>query len=311
MKERLLSLSNSGESLEKVLTLYYHAYASNPDFYDRYRIILFYGNNLPKKEKDGCAHGTIGFYDKYFHDIPFLPPCSRQYFLEHMDLILHRLVFDGQITGRQAKELKQSPERFWKFVKHLPFHMVYPKYTEALIEAARKELKIFKLQSLHLEENYCKVIAKIKMDAMHYSIYALEANGTIGTYYLYPQDENQMTHLYAELGRRPVLSANSGLLIHQISNRIGDHTTVGYRIHKNRIRANREHALKLLLKNRASIIEPKNHLFTEYYQTLDPALSDEEKSNQAFAAGYRRFLFDCVRHWNIDPHLDLAERSLL
>lgn len=304
MKERLLSLSNSGESLEKVLTLYYHALKSNPDFYDQYNVILFYGNNLPKKEKAGCAHGTIGFYDKYFHDVPILPPCSRQYFLEHMDFVLNQLLYDGMITGRQVKELKQAQDRFWDFVKHLPLGAVYPKFTEELIKTAKRELGIFKLQSLHLEENYCKVLAKIKADAGHYSIYALESDGTVGTYYLHPNDENKMTHLYAELSRRPVLSGNSGLLLHQISNRIGNYTTVGYRVHKKRIRANREHALQMLLANRNSVLEPKNHEFTEYYQSLDPSLSDEEKSNQAFAAGYRRFLLECVLHWKIDPYQD-------
>ena len=309
MNERLLSLSCSGESLEKVLTLYYHALLSAPDFYNSYKVILFYGNNLPKKDCTLAAHGTAAFYDRYFKQEPYLPPCSREYLWTHAKEVVHQLVYTGHLTGRQGDALLGSPERFWSFVRNIPISVLYPNFMSALIKKAMEELAIFSLRPLYLERNYYKVLSKIKDNAGHYSIYALEADGTIGTYYLHPNNEHDTAHLYSELARRPVLSGNSGLLIHQIANRIGSHTTVGYRVHKKRIRSNREHALSYLLEGRNRILEPKNYYFTTYYHDLDPNLSDEEKSIEAFAAGYRRFLNECVRNWNIDPHQDVLAKG--
>ncbi len=305
MKERLLSLSCSGESLEKVLTLYYHARLSAPEFYNSYKVILFYGNNLPKKSPRLCAHGTMAFYDRYLKEEPYLPPCSREFLWKHAKAVVHQLIYVGYLTGRQGEALLKSPDRFWSFVRNVPFSTLYPKFTKEMCKRAMEELDIFSLRPLYLERNYYKVLSKIKDEASRYSIYALEANGTIGTYYLHLNNEHDMTHLYSELSRRPVLSGNSGLLIHQIENRIGSHTLVGYRIHNKRIRPNREHALSSLLNGRTGILEPKNTAFTSYYQDLDQTLSDEEKSIQAFAAGYRRFLTECVKNWNIDPRQDI------
>ena len=304
MNERFLSLSCSGESLEKVLTLYYHAKLSQPDFYNNYSVILFYGNNLPKKNPDFCAHGTIGFYDRYLSDLPFLPPCTKEFLTGRKEAVVNQLVYEGFLTGRQGTALLDDPDRFWNFVKNVPFSALYPNYTSALVKKAKEKLDIFKLQPLYLENNFYKVLSKPDMDSKHYFLYALEANGTIGTYYLNQKDEIEKAHLLSELSRRPILSGNSGLLLRQISDRIGSQTTVGYRSHKKRIRANREHALSHLIKGRKTVPEPKNTCFTAYYKDLDQTLSDEEKSIEAFAKGYYRFLNDCVKNWNLDPKQD-------
>ena len=309
MNDRLLSLSCSGESLEKVLTLYYHAKLSNPDFYNNYRVILFYGNNLPKKDSAYNAHGTVGFYNRYLSDLPFLPPCTKEFLLEHADVVADHLVYEGLLTGRQSKALLDDPEYFWNFVRNVPFSALYPNFMSDLAEKAKEELNIFKLQPLCLEENFYKVLSKPDIDPYHYFLYALEANGTIGTYYLNQKDANEKAHLFSELSRRPVLSGNSGLLIRQIADRIGAQTTVGYRVHKNRIRPNREHALSYLIRERKTVLEPKNTQFTQYYKNLDPNMTDEEKSIEAFAAGYRSFLMNCVKNRNTDPTWDILEKG--
>ena len=48
----LISLNCSGESLEKACSLFHTSYSSNKAFYDSFeRIVLFYSENLPKKNK--------------------------------------------------------------------------------------------------------------------------------------------------------------------------------------------------------------------------------------------------------------------
>ena len=57
---QLLSILNSGESLEKAIVLTHCALEGNPDFYTRHRkIVVIYYENLPKQDEHK-AHGTIG-----------------------------------------------------------------------------------------------------------------------------------------------------------------------------------------------------------------------------------------------------------
>lgn len=305
-KPRLLVLSCCGESVEKVLTLYYHAkFKSSPGFYDKYNTIMFYGHNLPKRSKESLAHGTIGFYQKYLAHIDFLP-CSEEAFLwNKRNQILNKLVYEGIVTGRASENIKANRNKYRDFVSNLPFDVIYPHYMSELISRAKRELDIYKIQPLFLEKNITKILLKINEDKSRYSIYALEPNGKIGTFYFDYKDENELAHWCYELGQKSVLSGNSALLLYQIGLRIGSHTIIGYRKHKIERRPNREYALKKLIQGHKTLLEPKNVVFNDYYTDLDKELTDEERGNIAFARGYSVFLNDCVKNWGLSTHLDV------
>lgn len=304
-KERMLALSCCGESVEKVLTLYYHAsQISSPEFYSQYRPVLFYGHNLPKRDWQSCAHGSVGFYQKFLSDIEFLPRTDMQFLWDHRRAVLAKLVYEGYLSGREADCLKAAPVRYQAFTANLPFEVIYPQYMEEMVCRAMEELEIYKLQPLYLEKNITKMILKINEHKDKYSIFALESNGTIGTFYLDYKDTNELVHWCAEMEKKSILSGNSALLLYQIGLRIGPQTIVGYRKRKKDKRPNREYALELLTSGRKTVLEPKNISFNQYYCGLDENLTDEQRGNIAFAKGYTVFLRNVVQNWNINPMKD-------
>ena len=304
-KERLLALSCCGESVEKVLTLYYHASKlSSPAFYGEYRPVLFYGHNLPKRDGESCAHGTVGFYQKFLLDIEYLPCTEMRFLWTHREAVLKKLIYEGYLTGRSAERLAADLERYKAFGKNLPFEVIYPQYMKRLEGRADVELGIFKLQPLYLEQNIIKMVQKIQENRSRYSVFSLGPDGKIGTFYLNYKDTNECVHLCTEMGKKSILSGNSALLLYQIGLRIGPQTVVGYRKRRSDKRPNREYALNMLISGRKTVLEPKNTAFTQYYLGLDEKLTDEQRGNIAFAKGYTAFLQELVQGWRLDPMKD-------
>lgn len=304
MKERLLSLSCSGESIEKVLTLYYHALLSSPDFYKRYNVILFFGNNLPKKDKCLCSHGTLAFYNKYFFDCSAVPPCNKEFYIRNANVIINYLLEQGVFTRRQTVNLKKDDETFWNAIKFLPFSYLYPNFIGTVIAQCQKKLGIYKIQPLYLEQKYINQILKITENRACYSIYGLSPYGRVSRYYLDYENANEQAHLITELGKQNVLSGNSAMLINSINTRIGSKTIVGYRKRTNNVRRNREIALEVLLEGHKSIQEPKNTEFNSYFGNMNDVLSMEERANLAFARGYQRFIDECLIDLKISTFQD-------
>lgn len=304
-KKKLLALSCCGESVEKVLTLYYHASKiSSPEFYNQYLPVLFYGHNLPKRDLQNCAHGSIGFYQKFLSDIECLP-CTNELFLwEHRKAVLTHLVYGGYLSARSARQLSSDRMRYKAFIENLPFEVIYPRYMNELVRRSVQELDIYKIQPLYLEQNIMKMVLKIQENRHRYSIFALEPDGKIGTFYLDYNDTNELIHWCSEMERKSILSGNSALLLYQIGLRIGPQTIVGYHKRRAEKRPTREFALNLLIRDRNTVIEPKNTAFNQYYAGLPENLTDEQKGNIAFAKGYRNFLQKLVEGWNLDPTLD-------
>ena len=57
----LISVLNSGESLEKAVVLTKLALENNPGFYSQYdRVKVLYFENLPRRKNSPKVHGTIG-----------------------------------------------------------------------------------------------------------------------------------------------------------------------------------------------------------------------------------------------------------
>ena len=69
---KLVSLQTSAESFEKAIALFYYTLMDNKEFYKNYDVYVFYGHNLPKKEKNLSAQGTIDFYYKYYSEFEII-----------------------------------------------------------------------------------------------------------------------------------------------------------------------------------------------------------------------------------------------
>ena len=113
MKKKLVSLNNSGESFEKVVSLYYYTLKNNDSFYKDFDVTVYYGHNLPKKEKKICAQGTIGFYDKYYSKDNLIKYLNKNDLIKYKHNIINYLVDNAIISKRVSIKYKQDDFLYW------------------------------------------------------------------------------------------------------------------------------------------------------------------------------------------------------
>lgn len=303
MSSKLISIQNSGESFEKTLALYHTAIQTAFNFYQNYSVEIYYGHNLPKKNPDISAHGTIKFYSEYASNFTWCPPCNKHELFSNRLSILEMLIRSHIISERVANKLSVDVEDFWKIVCQLPIGYIYPQFTRKLEEGAENIFDNVSFKKLHLEENYMSIYALLPNEKQYYSIYALELDGKIGRYYLdNPTSEysdRNLYHMFKELSRKPILSGNSAILLTQIQSAVRKcRCIIGYREHKRYVRPNRDHALSLML-NGDKIIEPKNVSFSKYFDSIDKAFDTEQQANIAIANAYLDFIRENIYTLNL------------
>lgn len=295
MNKILVSLNCSGESFEKTITLYYFAYLSNPDFYNQYKVQLYYGHNLPKKDKNINAHGTVGFYEKYYSNLEYFPPCSKNYFIQNKVCILNMLLEDSHISKRACRNLLKNDNLYWNYLKKIPFEYIYPDFINKIKQVFIKKFNLYDITPLFLEKKYLEIVTNIKKEKERYSIYGLNYNGNIGRYYLNCEFKETLNHLLKSIQLNSVLSGNSAVFLYQISNRNTNNNIIfGYREHKRFVRPNRDFSLKLLLKGKQTVIEPKNSKINDYFNGIDINLSEEERANIVYAKAYLMVIKDIM-----------------
>lgn len=287
--EKLLTLTNSGESFEKTITLCYYAMQTNYGFYSKYRVLAFYGHNLPKKDKNINAHGTVGFYTQYLSNDSLFPFLKQKVLVKNKNKIIDYLLINGYITRRNADRLKLSDDNSYLIlISKIPLEYLCPKYIDVIGGWIKDKYPFLSINSLYFERKFPEFIFTLPSLNHIYSIYSLSADGTIGRHYLELGNTRKQAHLCTDLQKSLVLSGNSALLLSQIEKRIGTHTIVGYRPHKTNIRPNREYAFLKLAQKRKIVVEPKNSSFNAFYSLLacGKNASMEEKANEAIAYAY-------------------------
>lgn len=288
--EKLISLNNSGESLEKSLSLYSTALQGNELFYNNFEVDIYYGHNLPKKNKKMSAHGTVKFYDTYFKEFEC---CNKENLWERRDVVLNYVVDKGYLSNRLAEKISRNQKRFWKIIGNFPLEYIYPQHFLKLKNYISKLYPNVHFKPLYLEQNFMKIYSILPKNKYAYSIYSLEGDGNIGHYYFNIKGnqyfERNLYHIFKELARKPVLSGNSAILLAQIGHfGKANHCIVGYRNHNRYPRPNRNYALNQM--NNKKILEPSNNLFGHYFCKENSKLSIEEQANIAIAKAYRDFL---------------------
>ena len=287
MKIKLLSLQSCGESLEKALAIHYTSLFTNESFYSNYRTIIFFGHNLPKKNKKLNVHGTVGFYSQYLSDLSYIPYCTKNYFIDNINSILEMLCMKGIITERNWQKTKNNTERYWEFIRNIPFEYIYPDYYRNLIASSRKLLNIYELKPVYLERTWSTVFFDIDSEYYRYSIYALENDGHIGKY---TTDGNNYSKLVRNLNRCASMSGNIAILLKEIGYRIDSQTIIGYRKDKRNIRPNKNYELNKLLNNHQSLIEPSNTVLSQKFDAVSYFSTEEEKTNYVYANVFRNFV---------------------
>lgn len=299
---KIISLQNSGESLEKAIALMYTAKKSCREFYEENSAIVYYGHNLPKKTKNIMPHGSVGFYEKYFSDFDFNPVKDDQTLIRNKAEILQKLLNKRLITERNIKKLNADDNLYLKFIKLMPMDVVYEYVSEFIRRNAEKFFGNVSFRNIHLEDNYMTYYASLEKNKWAYSIYSLDYTGTISRFYLPNLELNNyslrnLMHIFSELDKKSCLSGNSAMFLAAIKDmtRNMDYE-VGYRDHKREIRLTRNFALESILKNKKGIIEPKNIVFSSYFNNEDVIVLDnmDEKANKVIAAAFKDFLNECI-----------------
>lgn len=288
-KNRLISLQNSGESFEKAISLYFYTMKDNYEFYKNYNVYIYYGHNLPKKNKNICAQGTIGFYEQYYSNYNIVKNLSKNYFIENSNDIIKYLIYKNMLTYRVGLKLKEDKDIYWNYIKNLPFEYLYPNHKNRILTIAMKKLNV-SIVPLYFEKNLLELLLNVKDNKDKYSIYALEYNGTIGRYYLNYRDNKSFSHFYNMLKIKSVLSGNSAFLLEQILRRLNENYIVGYRNHNHEIRKNRQYVLNKILSNYNCIVEPKNYKINNLFCNQNNNLSNECKANKVYSIAYLEFL---------------------
>lgn len=132
----LFSVLNSGESLEKALVLTHLGINDKSSFYGKYdKVKIIYYDNLPKKNKDIHAHGTIGALFENFNQCKkYTGYCSLYELIEDKIMILNILEEKNRITTRIKERLKDNDEDFKQIVGNLPWHLFFNNFKNFLID---------------------------------------------------------------------------------------------------------------------------------------------------------------------------------
>jgi len=130
----LISILNSGESLEKAIVLTKLAFEYNFDFYSNYdKIKVLYYENLPKKEKGLMVHGTLGALIEGLEAKGYCKYGVLSDLWEDRDYILGKMCSLGRISERMKESILNDKSRFDKIVPHFPWYFILEDFRNFLI----------------------------------------------------------------------------------------------------------------------------------------------------------------------------------
>lgn len=304
MQEKLISINNSSESLEKSIGIMYTNILSNRLFYDSYDTTVFYGDNLPKTSKNIIAIGTVGFYNKHMSKFDFGYDFSIDDLWNNRVCVLDELVKKSIISVRNACKLKENYLMFSTIISMLPVSYLYSDFYNNLLEKTKLVMPNVSFRYLDLFKNYEKIINEIDEFSELYKIYGLQLNGDISIFnFRLPQNEHYTRakiHLIKSISKSIVLSGNIAVLLSQIKNSIPNNHIIGYRCHKNN-RFSRQIALDQILNIYPdTVMEPKNELYNSYFDKYKIVTNNEERANEVAADAYYYFIKENAKTLKID-----------
>lgn len=160
MTSVLISILNSGESLEKTLTLSRLAYQQNSEFYnDIDDLIVFYTDNLPKKIPTIPAHGTIGALLTYLPSA--IPYKNFDDIWDDRQFVLSKLKTKERITERMRFRLFNERERYLRTIACCPWYDIFDNMAYRLIRELNSALPVICIQRLDFRNNFERTIGHI------------------------------------------------------------------------------------------------------------------------------------------------------
>jgi len=129
----LISILNSGESLEKAVVLTDLSLKENPDFYVKYdNVRILYFENLPRRRDSPMSHGTIGGLFENINIKEQIGYTSYEDLWDDRDKVLGILLNRERITERMKEKLLKDKRRYIKTVSNLPWYFIFDKFGDKI-----------------------------------------------------------------------------------------------------------------------------------------------------------------------------------
>lgn len=284
---KLVSLCCSGESLEKAVALFYTSYKDNKNFYDYFEeIVLFYSENLPKKNRNmNAMSGTVSSLCE-IHTSNFSIPQGTYEKRKLINLLVQKEI----ITDRVGWKLEHDDERFDKILKNLPIEYLYGYYYQNVIDKFSNMFPNVKLVKLSIRDGLEEFISNNYGYDGHSKVYGLQPDGYIGIYNLGNWGKIKQFNMMERIKRSICLSPNIYVYILMIDLWVSSKKdiVIGYRPMKRFKRQAYDLSIKRLKSS--TYIEPPNIEFGKVLDNISYKLSVEERSNIGILKCFENFL---------------------
>jgi len=270
----LISILNSGESLEKAVVLTKLALEYNSNFYSQYdRVKVLYFENLPRKKSSPKAHGTIGGLLENLDSKKYIEYNSQEDLWDDRDKILNILCNKRRITERMKEKIKSNKTRFDRIIPHLPWYFVFDRFRELLIsQIIRGNMG---LEFVDFKDVSFRVIDRAPNPDEYSRPYILNPDGIIRSRYFWKgwsktANKNQIE----PIKRSIVLSPNVHLFLKGVYYYFCESdrdVSIGFRKFSRSRRPSYDYGIEFLFKqmNSRCVEEPRNVLFNKLLDEVD------------------------------------------
>lgn len=282
----LVSILNSGESLEKAVVLMHSAMKLNAEFYSKYdKIVVIYCENLPKSKKT-TVHGTLGGLIQNFKNEKFVPYNSLDDLWDVREEILGRLVLRGRISKRMEMKLQNDKVRFERTILHVPWYFILDKFKDYLennlLDRSKVELKFF-----DFKENYIDTFNKLP-DYLDCKVFLLHPDGFVGSRMLRKWRKDNSVKQLRPVERSIVVSPNTLTFLTAINVYCStlNNFEIGYRPFVRTKRDSYDRGIALLRQNNTLIEEPRNIRFNDKLNEIDIEYGDISQDRKVTLSVY-------------------------
>jgi len=286
----LISILNSGESLEKSVVLTKLAFEHNFNFYSSYdKIKILYSENLPKKEKELLVHGSLGGIIKGLKVKNYLKYNSLDDLWEDRNYLLNKICVMGRISKRMRDKIRNDKKRFDKIIPNFPWHFILEDFKDFLIKDFF-DCNGVSLKFLNFRKKSNEFFKKMPFYNLLSKSYLLNPNGSISSRRLWKGHGNVNIKKQIEpLTKSIVLSPNVNMFLlgsHYFCYEEDKNSSIGFRKFNKIKRNSYNHGIKFLYQQNGSncVEEPKNKLFNNLLDKVDKKynnISIERKINLA------------------------------
>jgi len=284
----LVSVLNSGESIEKAAILSRLGNSNNSSFYSNFDTTYsFYYDNLPKQSKDIYAHGTLGAIVQNLKVSGYIPYNKIEDLWDDRIHILDVLTTKHIISERIKERLQLNKVQFDSIVPHLSWHLLFDVFKTFLTKEFL-DTSSFSLEYIDFKK-VTKVLFQISPSLSYHSrLFLLHPSGIINSKQIWKSQNSPNYYKLKQIDRSISLSPNVYLFLITVCETIDSFKdcSIGYRKFQNTKRASYDAGLAYIFKSKINLCieEPKNTLFNKLLDQIDEKymfLTAEEKTNMA------------------------------